>query len=363
MGSNANNSIETGVEIAVDPSYNIYTIGNFNGTADFDPGAGVYNLTSAGQFDYYIHKLNQCFPLTPISTTAPSNLLICSGDSTTLSANGNGFLIWYADSVGGIILGSGNTFVTPNLNDTTTFYVFDTTQCSLSRTPLTVNVIPSSTSITNISICANQMPYTWNAQSLDSTGTYTAVFTGVNGCDSIATLNLTVSPCIVCVPDFTINYSPFYNSLTESTGWIRTSGTVLIATGTTVKLDAHQTSYVLLNPGFKADSGSVFVAQAYNGCTPGAPQLPNAKMFNGETYLSAAADEIVLYPNPTSGLIHIQHDEKLTGIQIFDMVGKLVINQICIGETETNIDLSYLPNGVYHVKAAGYQSVKVLKNN
>ncbi|MBK9300753.1 MAG: T9SS type A sorting domain-containing protein [Bacteroidetes bacterium] len=62
-------------------------------------------------------------------------------------------------------------------------------------------------------------------------------------------------------------------------------------------------------------------------------------------------------------MIHIQHDEKLSGIQIFDMLGKLVINQKCHGETETNIDLSHLPNGVYHVKAAGYQSVKVVKND
>jgi hypothetical protein len=62
-------------------------------------------------------------------------------------------------------------------------------------------------------------------------------------------------------------------------------------------------------------------------------------------------------------MIHIQHSEKLESIQIFDMVGELVINQKCAGETETNIDLSNLPNGVYHVKAVGYNSVKVVKNN
>jgi hypothetical protein len=45
------------------------------------------------------------------------------------------------------------------------------------------------------------------------------------------------------------------------------------------------------------------------------------------------------------------------------MVGKLVINQKCAGETETNIDLGNLPNGVYHVKAEGYHSIKVVKSN
>jgi hypothetical protein len=164
----------------------------------------------------------------------------------------------------------------------------------------------------------------------------------------------------VCVPFLTINTSPFYTAFTESQSWVLTSGTVLVAGGSHVVLDADSNSYVQLNPGFKADSGAVLIAQAYNGCTAGAPQLPNAKIFNGE---ALAISGIVLYPNPTSGMIHIKHDEKLTDIQIFDMVGKLVINQKCNGETETNIDLSNLPNGVYHVKAAGYQSMKVLKTD
>jgi hypothetical protein len=44
--------------IAVDDSGNVYTSGYFSGTVDFDPGAGVYNLTSAGSADMFILKLN-----------------------------------------------------------------------------------------------------------------------------------------------------------------------------------------------------------------------------------------------------------------------------------------------------------------
>jgi len=44
--------------IQIDPNGNIYTIGRFEGTADFDPGAGVFNLTSAGSFDVFISKLD-----------------------------------------------------------------------------------------------------------------------------------------------------------------------------------------------------------------------------------------------------------------------------------------------------------------
>jgi hypothetical protein len=44
--------------LTVDAAGNAYTTGFFEGTADFDPGAGVYNLTSAGGRDIYISKLD-----------------------------------------------------------------------------------------------------------------------------------------------------------------------------------------------------------------------------------------------------------------------------------------------------------------
>jgi hypothetical protein len=49
---------DSGVSIAVDSSGNIYTTGFFRGTADFDPGVGVTNLTAIGFADVFVSKLD-----------------------------------------------------------------------------------------------------------------------------------------------------------------------------------------------------------------------------------------------------------------------------------------------------------------
>ncbi len=52
------NTVKRIKSTVTDNDGNVYNYGDFNGTVDFDPGAGVYNLT-AQNFDVFIQKLNR----------------------------------------------------------------------------------------------------------------------------------------------------------------------------------------------------------------------------------------------------------------------------------------------------------------
>ena len=62
-----------------------------------------------------------------------------------------------------------------------------------SAATLNLTVNSASTSITNTSICSIALPYSWNSLTFNAAGSQTAHFTNASGCDSAATLNLTVN--------------------------------------------------------------------------------------------------------------------------------------------------------------------------
>lgn len=55
MGSTFDDSGRT---IKIDNAGNVYTSGYFQGTVDFAPGAGMVNLSSNGNYDIFISKLD-----------------------------------------------------------------------------------------------------------------------------------------------------------------------------------------------------------------------------------------------------------------------------------------------------------------
>lgn len=93
-------SDDFGYSIKVDSTGNIFTVGYFQNTVDFDPNSGVYNLSSNGSYDIFIHKMDS-----------------------------NGNLVWVRtfgsndyDSAANLFLdNSGNSFITGSFNGTVDF--------------------------------------------------------------------------------------------------------------------------------------------------------------------------------------------------------------------------------------------------
>ncbi len=57
---------------------------------------------------------------------------------------------------------------------------------------MTLNVSSTITSTTNLNVCNSDLPYSWNGLTFNSVGSQSANLTATSGCDSVATLNLTV---------------------------------------------------------------------------------------------------------------------------------------------------------------------------
>ena len=83
-----------GSSIKVDASGNVYTTGNFTGTADFDPGSGTFNLTAdAAGGDIFISKLDASGNF--IWAKSIGSIGNDVGSSISVDASGNVYITGY----------------------------------------------------------------------------------------------------------------------------------------------------------------------------------------------------------------------------------------------------------------------------
>jgi len=212
--------------LALDKNNNIYITGPFSSTVDFDPGPAQFNINSGGLENAFIAKLkdNGDF-IWAMAFLHNPNCCSVVPQSIKIDASNN---IYTTGSFNGTIDFDPNAtiFTDHTLNDATDAFVHKLKQCKSSYNSLTIKSCASYTinSITydssglyyqsipnaagcdsiitlNISITNNPVQtkaiacssYFWNGNTLNNSGVYKDTLTAISGCDSIVVLNLTIN--------------------------------------------------------------------------------------------------------------------------------------------------------------------------
>ncbi|MBS1669560.1 MAG: right-handed parallel beta-helix repeat-containing protein [Bacteroidetes bacterium] len=236
-GSNA--SIPTGITTDLASSPRIYNVIVDKGAYEYSPHPGPIVVTTTTNTSYSLQSppvlVDNGVTVTDASnpTLASASIAITgnfsAGDVLAFSNSGSmGNITGSYNSVTGVLsltsIGAtasiaqwqaalqsitySNSLASANLsNRTINFTVKDGTYQSNTATKIVVLVAASCTptsSITNKSICASSLPYTWNGNSYNTSGSYIVHLTNAGGCDSAATLNLSTSSATSSITDQTI---------------------------------------------------------------------------------------------------------------------------------------------------------------
>jgi len=178
-------STSSGASVTITPPV---TPGTYNYKVESTGGTSMCPQSAEHNFAVTVNPT-----ITPTISVAPASSTICNGGSVTLTASvtdGNASLVnWSNGSVGSSIT------VSPTTTTTYTATYTGTGACISTGTIFansTVNVSNTSSSQQQAIVCSSNLPYIFGSQSLNTSGTYTEVFTNTTGCDSVVTLQLTV---------------------------------------------------------------------------------------------------------------------------------------------------------------------------
>ncbi|MFZ4631818.1 MAG: SBBP repeat-containing protein [Patescibacteria group bacterium] len=134
-----------GNSVTVDSLGNIYATGYFSGTGDFDPGSGVYNLTSNGGNDVFISKLDSSGNFIWSKNIGVNNN--DHGYSITVDSLGNLYTTGYFSGTVDFDPGVGvSNLVSAGLSDA---YILKIRKIDLAMVSSTVNNISTSSAILN----------------------------------------------------------------------------------------------------------------------------------------------------------------------------------------------------------------------
>ncbi len=356
-----------GQSITLDAIGNIYTIGLFQGYGDFDPSfdPGITYLNSEGSYDIFIQKINQCVETegediqaacgsytwidgktyNSSNYTAKYNLINATGCDSTVTLKltiGNGSMgVDTRTACNSYTWIDGNTYTASN--NTATYTTINALGCD-SIVTLNLTITNPTIAIDTQSACNS---YTWidGITYTASNNTATYVLNNTAGCDSIVTLNLTVNS-ISNIGTTLIGAVISANKSNATYQWIN--------------CDNNQRIEGATNQTFTAtESGNYAVEVTENGCSNISECVEVAIVGIDELSNDLL---VTVYPNPTQGTVEINLGSTIQDVELVltDIQGKVIYARNYPSLFRTNIEL---PNekGVYLLKLKAQENTRTVR--
>lgn len=317
---------------------NVYLAGYFSGSADFDPAAPVYMLTSSGSEDAFISKYDL-----------------------------NGNFVW-ANKIGGSAQDVGNSIVLDlSGNIYMTGYFYSTVDFDPSAS--VSNLVSSGNSDGYIAKYDNAGNYLWAkrfggtnlelGESIDldvnNNVIISGYFYGTSDFDPSTNVSNLVSAgnadCFLAAYDNSGNYSWAFSfgdvGIDRAYSVLTQNGDIYLMGYYAGTVDCDPTASVsnLISGGTTQD---VFIAKYSSSTVTGI-----RKKSNEET-------EILIFPNPNAGNFTIQSDEEDHAV-ILNQIGQIIQEADLNAKNKYKVEINNLQPGIYFIKTKN-ESVKVIVN-
>ncbi len=312
-----------------------------------------------------------------LTSTTPGSR--CGSGTVSLSASSLiGTISWFSAASGGTALGNGSTFSTPSISTNTTYYAELTSNgCTSARIPVlaTVNTNPTVTNPGTQTIClgssSNAINFTGNSgnTTYNWTNSNASIGIGASGTGNITsftpttigTASITVTPTLATctgtpvtfainvnqVPTVSFDLSSVTPPCVYDPSFVLSAGSP--TGGTYSGPGVNGSNFNPANAGIGTHTITYSVTQ--NGCAGS-----NTSTITVDACSSIEDTEInsiVVYPNPTNGVINIQGlTPEILVIELIDASGK-ICGTWNVNSVVKQLDLSAYSTGTYSINFKG----------
>jgi hypothetical protein len=331
---------------------NLPNTGSYTWSVPSGLGTGLKLLYIDNVNNRYDYNYGPTFKIYDVTSVTSKSR--CGAGTVTLNAiaNNGGVINWYATQTGNTLLASGNSFTTPTITATTTYWVDATNGvCTTGvRVPVTAtinaNVTPTFTQVAAVCSGASIAP-------LPTTSTNAVTGTWSPAINNLATTLYTFTPTAgLCAntATMTITINSTTPAPTGANNQTMTQGSTLanlVVTGQNIIWYSTPFGGTPLPANNTLVNGITYYAsQTINKCESQyrLPVIVEVTLSNKEF----DTIKIVYNPNPVTDILNIKASTELKNAKIFNLLGQTIFQQT-FNSKEIQLNMSDFPTGTYFV--------------